>query len=252
MRAPRWWQELLGGLLAYWVYGIIRNGAPAHRDAALARAHDVLDLERTLHVAVEPAVNQAVASVKWLALGVNYYYATLHFIVTIAVLVWLYRRHPHRYRPVRAVLFTSSLLALIGFWAVPLAPPRMLPAEGFIDTVVVFRTWGSWASGDIASASNQLAAMPSLHFAWSLWCGIVLQRLAADRLVRLAGMLYPAVTLAVIIGTANHFLLDAVGGGVVLLAGFGLQRLLFYRPAFAPAVATYPTEGRPAGVGQLC
>jgi PAP2 superfamily len=250
-RPPRWWQELLGGAIAYGLYGVVRNGAPARRDAALAWASDVLDIERTLHVAVERAVNQAVASVKWLALGVNYYYATLHFIVTIGVLGWLYRRHPRRYRGLRAVLCTTSLLALIGFWAFPLAPPRMLPAAGFVDTVVVFHTWGSWASGDIAAASNQLAAMPSLHFAWSLWCGLVLLRLASRRVVRLAGALYPLVTLAVIIGTANHFLLDAVGGGAVLLVGFGLQRLLFRRPAFGPSPPAYPSRGQPVSIGQL-
>ena len=169
----------------------------------------------------------------WLAVTANYYYATLHFVVTFAILLWLYVRHPRRYRPVRSVLYLASLIGLVGFWVFPLAPPRMLPSLGYVDTVVVFHTWGSFASGDIANESNQFAAMPSLHLAWALWCGIALVRLSPHQSVKVLGALYPFVTFAVILATANHFVLDAVGGGVVLGIGFGLQRLLTGRSAFA-------------------
>ena len=104
----------------------------------------------------------------------------MHFVVTIGVLVWIYVRHPLRYRPIRTVLYTETLLALLGFWFLALAPPRMLP--GFVDTVDIFPTaWGSWNTAGVAKLSNQLAAMPSLHIGWSVWCGIVIFKLARHR-----------------------------------------------------------------------
>lgn len=222
----------------YWLYSLVRNGVPTHQAAALRRATGIQHLERTLHLDPELAVNRAIASVHWLAITANYYYATLHFVVTLGVLAWLYRRHPVRYRSVRSVLYGTNLVALVGFWTFPLAPPRMLTSSGYIDTVAVFHTWGSYASGDIASASNQFAAMPSLHIGWALWSGIALVRLSPTTWVRVLGALYPFVTLAVIVATANHFVLDAVGGAVVLAAGFGIQRLLSGRPAFEAATGT--------------
>jgi hypothetical protein len=197
-----------------------------------------------LHIDVEQSVNAFVAGASWLAYGCNYYYATLHFVVTIAVLVWLYVRHPLRYRAIRSVLFATNLVALLGFYFYALAPPRMFPEQGFVDTIIAFHTWGSWGSADVAAASNQYAAMPSLHIGWALWCAIVIVGLAERRWVRVLGALYPVATLFVVVATANHFLLDAVGGALVLACGFVIQRMLSGRPAFAaPALAAlHPSE----------
>lgn len=244
IRRPRWWEEIVFVLLAYWLYSQVRNGVPTHEFAALHRAREIFNLERWLHIDVERSVNTFVASVHPLAYVANYYYATLHFIVTIGVLVWLYRRHPLRYRSLRSVLFGTNLVALFGFWLYALAPPRMLHDRGFIDTVVVFHTWGSWASGDVASASNQYAAMPSLHIGWSLWCGVVIMVLTTRRWVRLLGAAYPLLTFLVIMGTANHFVLDAVGGVLALALGFAIQRLMSGRPAFVE-----PDQPEPAASG---
>jgi hypothetical protein len=134
------------------------------------------------------------------------------------------------------VLVGTSLLALAGFALYPLAPPRLLPGADYVDTVVRFHTWGSLASPSVASPSNQFAAMPSLHVAWALWCGVSLFRCARTRLVRTAGLVYPLLTFAVVVGTANHYIIDAVGGVVVILIGFGVQWLLSARGAFTPPV----------------
>lgn len=220
---PRWWQEVAFIGLSYLLYSMVRQNAPAHEGNALTRAIRLDDFERRIGIAIEQSVNLAVSGVHWLVQFCNYYYATAHFIVTIGVLVWLYVRRPAAYRSYRTVLYATNLVALVGFWLYPLAPPRML--VGFVDTVVQFRTWGSWGSGAVASASNQYAAMPSMHVGWSLWCGIVLWRLGGRRWTRAAGVLYPTLTLFVIVATANHFVLDAVGGALALAAGFGIQRL---------------------------
>jgi hypothetical protein len=164
----------------------------------------------------------------------DYYYASLHFVATIAVMVWLFVRRAQIYRGARTVLVTTTLLALGGFALYPLAPPRLLPGAGYVDTVARFHTWGSLASPSVASHSNQFAAMPSLHVAWALWCGISLFRCAQTRLLRAVGLAYPLLTFAVVVGTANHYIIDAVAGAATLAAAFGIQWLLSGHGAYTP------------------
>jgi hypothetical protein len=241
LRHPKWWQEL--GFIAgvYFLYSVVRDAAPSHEIGAFNRARSVLAIERFLHLDIEHATNQLVASHAWLAYICDYYYATLHFVVTIGVLVWLYLRHPLRYRSIRTVLLTTNLVGLLGFWLISLAPPRMLP--GFVDTVVRFHTWGSLASNSIAKDANQYAAMPSLHVAWALWCGAAIVTFATRRWVRVLGVIYPLATVFVVLGTANHFVLDAVGGAIALAVGVTSERLLSGRHAYSRSAAAL-------GIGQ--
>ena len=118
-------------------------------------------------------------------------------------------------------------MALVGYYLYPLAPPRLMNGSDFIDTVVVHQTWGSMASGDLKNMSNQYAAMPSMHIGWSLWCGLTIFALASVPWVRVLGLLYPTATLVVIVATANHFWLDAVGGMICLAFGFTVARLWY-------------------------
>lgn len=222
-RRPRLWFEVLLIAVSYWTYSLVRNAVPEQRDAALRNADWIWRTENTLHIAVERTVNHAVDSVTWLVVGMNYYYATLHFVLTIGVLVWLYRWHPGRYAAARLVLFATTAVALLGYYLYPLAPPRLMNNVDFIDTVVVHHTWGSMASGNLADVSNQYAAMPSMHIGWSTWCGVTIAMLARPVWVRVLGALYPVATLVVIVATANHFWLDAVGGLLCLAFGFALS-----------------------------
>ncbi|MFH8980161.1 phosphatase PAP2 family protein [Streptomyces varsoviensis] len=221
-RRPRLWFEILLIAVSYWTYSLIRNAVPEQKAKALDNADWIWQVERTLHIAVEDTINRAVDSVTWLIVGMNYYYATLHFIMTIGVLVWLYRRHPGRYAATRLVLFVTTAFALVGYYFYPLAPPRLMNGVPFIDTVVVHHTWGSMASGNLADMSNQYAAMPSMHIGWSTWCGITIAMLARPLWARILGALYPVATLAVIVSTANHFWLDAIGGLICLAVGFAV------------------------------
>ncbi|MBM4796512.1 phosphatase PAP2 family protein [Streptomyces sioyaensis] len=221
-RTPRLWFEVLLIAVSYWTYSMIRNAVPEQKAKALKNADWIWQAEHSLGIAVERSVNHAVDSVTWLIVSMNYYYATLHFIVTIGVLVWLYRWHPGRYAAARLALFATTGVALIGYYFFPLAPPRLMAGGGFVDTLVDHGTWGSMASGNLASMSNQYAAMPSMHIGWSLWCGITIALLAKPLWARVLGLCYPALTLLVIVSTANHFWLDAVGGVLCLAFGFGV------------------------------
>lgn len=230
-RPPRLWFEILLIAVSYWIYSLIRNAVPEQAAAAMRHARQLWAFEQSLGLAVERAINHGVNSVTWLIVGMNYYYATLHFIVTVAVLVWLFRKHPGRYAPTRLVLFATTGVALVGYYCYPLAPPRLM-GDGFVDTVRLHHTWGSMASGDLAHVSNQYAAMPSMHIGWSLWCGITIATLARRRWVRILGMVYPATTLLVIISTANHFWMDAFGGMVCLGFGFTVSYAVYGRLAY--------------------
>ncbi|MVO83962.1 hypothetical protein GPA10_04065 [Streptomyces sp. p1417] len=226
-RRPRLWFEILLIAVSYWTYSLIRNAVPEQKAAALRNADWIWGVEHDLGLAFEHSVNHAVDSVTWLIVGMNYYYATLHFVVTLGVLVWLYRWHPGRYAATRLVLFATTAVALVGYYLYPLAPPRLMPGGDFIDTVVVHNTWGSMASGDLKNMSNQYAAMPSMHIGWSLWCGLTIFALASVPWVKVLGLLYPTVTLVVIVATANHFWLDAVGGMICLAFGFAVARFWY-------------------------
>ncbi|RSS80541.1 phosphatase PAP2 family protein [Streptomyces sp. WAC06614] len=223
-RRPRIWFEILLIAVSYWTYSLIRNAVPEQKTAALANADWIWSVEGRLGIAVESTVNHAINSVTWLIVGMNYYYATLHFIVTIGVLVWIYRFHPGRYAATRMVLFATTGVALVGYYLYPLAPPRLMTGEHFVDTVLVHHTWGSMASGNLKQMSNQYAAMPSMHIGWSLWCGLTIFAIASAPWVRILGLLYPAATLVVIVATANHFWLDAVGGMLCLAFGYAVSR----------------------------
>lgn len=242
-RAPQWWQEVAIIGFCYWLYGRVRNLVPEQQSIAERHGRGVQHLQDALHLNFELSVNKFVAAHEPLAQVMDYYYATLHFVVTIGCLIWLFRAHPRTYRGARTVLFVTSLLALAGFYLYPLAPPRLLPQYGYIDTLLKFHTWGSLADPKIAEHSNQFAAMPSLHIGWAVWCGVSIFYCARRLWVRWLGLLYPVWTLLVIVGTANHFVIDAIAGLAVFLAGALIQFLISGHSAFAPAPIPDPDPG---------
>ena len=103
-----------------------------------------------------------------------------------------------------------NLLAFAVFWLYPVAPPRML--KGFTDVVASTHAFGGWHTGALASQANQLAAMPSLHIAWAVWCTLALWQISKRPWVRCMAVLYPCVTAVAVLATGNHFLLDIAGG----------------------------------------
>jgi hypothetical protein len=219
LRRP-WLRELALVLAAYWLYSLVRNLAPRHRVEAVERARDIAGLERSLHVDLEHTLNAAVAARPWLAQVFDYYYAALHLAVTAALLVWLWRRRPDIYPALRRAWLATNGVALLCFWLYPLAPPRLVP--GFVDTVATFHTWGSLGTPAVDRVSNQFAAMPSLHVGWAVWCAVAVSMATRRRWVRAVAWCHPALTVVVVLATANHFVLDAVGGLATAGLGFAV------------------------------
>ncbi|MFE5537538.1 bifunctional glycosyltransferase 87/phosphatase PAP2 family protein [Streptomyces sp. NPDC056492] len=218
--------ELLLIRVGYSLYSHIRAAAPSSRSLAEGHGSQIHAIERALGIDIERAVNHAVANTPWLEKFFNFYYTSFHFVVPLTILAVLYWRRPGDYRWARASLGLATVLALIGFWLYPLAPPRLMPGLGFIDTVHGPQDLANPQYGAMTAISNQYAAMPSLHFGWSLWCGIVIIMLAPKGWQKLLGALHPLITVCAIVATANHWVLDAVGGAAVVSAGFGLVYVL--------------------------
>lgn len=239
---PKLYREILLIALCYSAYSLVRNLVPADHSGAMEHGHQVLGLERLLHLNVEMSINHLFTIDRLLGVGANYYYESLHFVVTIGVLGWLYVRHPDRYVFYRRLIFATTVLALIGFWLFPLAPPRMLP--GFTDTVLTYHTGGLYESGasPVASVSNQYAAMPSLHTGWALWCAIAFVDVTRARWTRIVAFAYPVLTVLVILGTANHYMLDVIGGVVTFAAGYTVTRCVrVVVPRLGPVARVFST-----------
>ncbi|MFG3205044.1 bifunctional glycosyltransferase 87/phosphatase PAP2 family protein [Streptomyces sp. NPDC048192] len=223
--------ELLLIRVVYAAYSQVRLAATGGtisggRARAEHHGHMVLDTERFLHIDIEHWANHAVVRIGWLRDFFDFYYESFHFVVPLTVLGILYWRRPVDYRWARASLGFATFLALIGFWLFPLAPPRLMPTLGIIDTVHGTQNFAKPDYGTLTALTNQYAAMPSLHFGWALWCGVVIAVVAPKWWMKALGLLHPLFTVSAIIATGNHWVLDAVGGAVVVSAGFGLSYLL--------------------------
>ncbi|WP_344275690.1 bifunctional phosphatase PAP2/O-acyltransferase family protein, partial [Actinomadura napierensis] len=224
--------EVLLGLALFGLYSLVAMLPEQVREHA-ARRHGelVYGLERALHADVEPALNRWLAGRPVWRLLADYEYATTYAVATLALLVWLYLRHPERYRTARNAFVILNVVAIACFALFPVAPPRLLGDPGFVDTVRLGRTWGSWGSPLIGHA-DRLAAVPSLHMAWTLWAGVELARVKALRWVRALNGAHIAVTAYVIVATANHYVLDAVAAvPLVALSVLTAERLAARPPA---------------------
>lgn len=243
---------LVTGLFLVYKFGrLLANG---HESRAFRNADLVWDAERALHIPGEGAVQQLLLHAEPLIRAANTYYAAVHFPATIAFLAWLYWRRPAHYVWSRRVLALVTGAALALHILIPLAPPRLLAESGLVDTARVYGPSVYGAVPETDSMANQFAAMPSLHFGWALMVAIGL--IAATRSpLRWWWLLHPAITLLVIVGTANHYWLDAVAAAALL--GFAL--LVVPSPgqsAATPAAPDAPRAPRPrresaAGTGAV-
>ena len=209
---------VLLGLFALWqVAGSFGLVGP---DGALARARWIWHAERVVHLPSETEIQRAFLGHPLLVEALNLYYASLHFVVLIGCLIWVYARHRRQYPPVRTtlVLFTAGAL-LIQF--LPVAPPRMLEGDGMVDTAA---RYGQSVYGSVAGFNaDQLSAMPSVHVGWALLVALVVAQVSRSRWRWLA-FGYPVLTVLAVIVTANHFWLDGIVAALLLAVVLVVQR----------------------------
>lgn len=240
-RLPFWvWNTHLRELLiivgAYWTYMYTRSLVFDDFQAiAFANALNIISLERSLGLFWEPQWQQwAITSAKFLVVFFNWAYIVTFGPVIITTALILYFADRARYRYYRNIVLLSFAFALMGFMLFPLAPPRMM-AGHFVDTIKDFGPF-FYASRDFANFYNPYAAMPSLHFSWTLMFGILFLR-TPNKWVRILGLIYPTTTLIAITITANHYIMDAIGGGLLITASFATVELGFRRRLFLPRLA---------------
>jgi hypothetical protein len=223
-RQLRLWREFVYVGLFYGLYWIVRNRQGTDREAttqALTNAKRIIDAEKILGIFRERSIQEAFLGSRLFIQSVNTYYGTMHFVITIAAMLWCFKFLPARYPHVRNGLAVMTALALFGFAFFPLMPPRLLPFSNwhFVDTLKEFGGPWSFNSGPISKVSNQFAAMPSLHFGWSSWCATAFWPWAKSKPRKVLLLSYPALTLFAIVVTANHYFLDAAGGLLVFVVG---------------------------------
>src|SRR6478609_7443160 len=159
----------------------------------------------------------------------------LLYVVTAGVLIWLWRLGADRYGPARRALVIGTLLGLVVYLLMPTAPPRFI--SGYVDVLSLHAAdgwWGADASAPrgLGGRTNELAAFPSMHAGWALWVALALQVYATRKWVRVLGWLYALGTAIVIVGTGNHWVIDALMGWLVILLGW----------AFAVALGRVPID----------
>lgn len=241
-----WWGELAIIVVGYVIYSFSRVAAPTKERDAFFHSSQVYDLERLLRIDIERPINQVVTAWGFLGDSFGYYYGTLHFVVTPAVLIWLFLRRPKAYPRLRSAIIIATGAALVVYWTWPLAPPRFALA-GMTDTLVDRQIMNADDPSGVTSMVNLYAAMPSLHVAWAVWAALAVYATTQTRWRKLVWF-YPLATTLVVMGTANHYLLDAVGGIAVVMIGLYLTRPVLIRMKPTPPVESIVTN-KPAAVG---
>ncbi|MET9696844.1 phosphatase PAP2 family protein [Streptomyces sp. NPDC006529] len=222
---PRAIPELLLVAALFAVYKGGRMLTAGHTDEAFRNAGRVWDAERALRLPGEGRVQDLLLHSEAVIHVANTYYAAVHFPATAAFLLWLYLRRPGHYLWARRVLAVLTAVGLVLHLGFPLAPPRLLDAAHLVDTGQVYGPTVYGAAPAADTMANQFAAMPSLHFGWALM--LALGMIAATRgRWRHLWLLHPLLTLTVIVGTANHYWLDAL----VATALLGVALLVIPRP----------------------
>ena len=229
------------------LYELIR--ANVVQSGAIANRHGlwVVDVEQSLGIFRERSVQEVFVSWHWVIRGMNLYYGGTHFLVPIAVLVWLAVRHPAEYFRARTILAVTTAIAFVCFWLFPVAPPRLLPLHfGFVDTIR--HLGGAQVQNAMMDrAGNAYAALPSLHMAWAVWVPIAIYPLLRHRWSRVVAIVYPIFTGLVVVVTGNHFILDALTGTLLVLAvAWALDRIRARRTPVDDGPATIDlTDRRP-------
>lgn len=236
---PGWPGELALIAVLLVVYDRVADLAAVRATAAVTHGHQVLHLEAATHLAVEAPAQRLLAAASWLDAPAALWYDVAHLGVTVGLLCVVWLRCPSVYRRLRTTLVAVNLLGLSVFLLYPVAPPRLLPGAGFRDVVALSHTPGAWeASPAVSSHANEYASVPSLHVAYALWVVLVAMLCTRRTWLRALAVGHLVLTTVVVVATGNHYLLDAVAGGLAVAVAWALT-------------GTWRTGevGQPAGIG---
>jgi membrane-associated phospholipid phosphatase len=218
---PHGWKDVVRQLAlfagAYTLYQCVRGIVGSGGYKPFGDATKIINLERVLHVFVEPSVQAWTSSVHWLMDIADWTYLNAHYFVTFGALVFIYLRRNDSFYFVRNMFMVAMAIALVLYAVYPTAPPRLMPEWGFTDSISQFLGLGTMHF-DTNSASqaflNGYAAVPSMHVCFAIMVGWPMARLVRRRWAKIAWAVYPLFITFVVVATGNHYLTDAVLGAL--------------------------------------
>jgi PAP2 superfamily len=214
-------------VIALWQ--LIRIPLEGSVETALRHARAVLRLERLVDLNIEPDVI-ALAAGNELGHVIGWAYGDIHVPALFAFMSAACLLAPDRYPFLRTTFVLSFVPAVLVIGLYPLAPPRWLtelglgpaPAqEALADT---FKTL----------AGNSTAAAASQHFGYAFFIAAASLWLWPRSPAAWATLVYPVFVFLVVVGTANHYVLDCVVGVLTFVLGAGCAAALHRGFAVSP------------------
>lgn len=223
--ARQWWGQVAIIVAVFQVFRFARIWLEGSEAAAMTNALDIVDLQDALGMLHEETMQEWILGSEFLVRFWNVFYGLAHDAVGALAIVFLWRRARDRYRWARNVAGWMLVVGLIGFVLFPLMPPRLMPPEfSFVDTGVEIGGIGPIQGATESGGGNRFAAMPSLHVGRAVWVTVALWPVLRRRWSKGLAVAYPLVMLFATVVTANHWILDGVGGAAALLIAMGLER----------------------------
>ena len=207
--------------LAFLLYFLVRGSVVDRHALALSNANEIIDLEQSLGIYWEPRLQEWIIDNEIMVRVMNFIYFWLDFPLIVAVGLFMYFRHRHEYTVARDSMLISGAIALVLYQLYPVMPPRLLPGTEYVGTVEQFDDL-NYQAQSLQAFVNPYAALPSLHYGWAMILGGAMFVTFRNPLLKAIGLSLPALQLAAIVFTANHYIIDAFAGVVVCLVGVGL------------------------------
>jgi hypothetical protein len=229
------------GLFALWQ--LANHLTRGHTTGGLQRGQAIWHAERVMHLPNELSVQHLIINHPTIVKASNYYYDTMHMTLMAVFLVWLWARYRGRYAYFRNMVAAFTAMSLL-IQMIAVAPPRLIGGTGMIDTA---REYGQSVYAVFGDLSDQYAALPSIHVGWALLIAYAVMKVSPSRWRWLA-VLHAAITVFVVVATANHYWMDGiVAVWLLVLASFvayGIDRLKerLARAHFMPLPALVPVD----------
>lgn len=151
---------------------------------------------------------------------------TLHFVLPFALAVLVWKKLEKHYWHVITAYLLLSFAGFLTYLAFPAAPPWLASDKGLIEPItrVSSYVWAAFGVHDFPSVYNKIspnpvAAVPSLHAAYSILFALYATRLFRSKWVHLA-WIYPALIWVGTVYMGEHYLIDAILGGMYAVAAY--------------------------------
>lgn len=253
----RFLRETLLIVPAILFYFLVRGLVAPDTAQAMRHARRIIHFERWLGIYWEPAIqHRFIAHHTLVDLG-NWVYIWAHWPLLSLIIIWLVLAHHDAYPRYRNAMMISGIIGMTIFLLYPVAPPRLVPNQGFTDTVTVYSQ--SYRILQPPALVDPFASMPSLHFGWDLLMGLAVIREARFWSVKVLGMLMPVAMLAAIVVTGNHYIVDALAGGSIVIVAIAAAdqldhqelrsrlRMISHRPSTSPKHEIEMSKRMPRG-----